>query len=107
MLHSASAWSKISRASFRIAKQTEFSGESGGDGGVMRHDYMRESMAVLAISVLATCGRQLLLQPAFHGHAHLVEVAREEMVAGNKHQFLGIGCVGHDHFQRLVRAKWS
>src|SRR5271169_1641495 len=33
-------------------------------------------------------------------------MTREEMIAGNEDQFLGLGCVGYNRLQRIVRAEY-
>ena len=47
----------------------------------------------------------LLVQPALDRQAHFGEVAFEEVVSGNEDQFLRIGSLLDDLFQRLVRAE--
>ncbi len=48
---------------------------------------------------------ELLMQPAFNGHSHLVEMSGEKMIAGNEHQFLGFWRSSYHFFKCIVRTK--
>lgn len=64
-------------------------GGSGGEGDGIGQDYMRvrslDSPKFLVILFALRPWSKLFLQPTLHGHSHFVEMAFEEMVAGNEH----------------------
>src|SRR5208283_463477 len=90
MLHSSSAQSNISRARSRISRSTTSDGQD--EWGIWGN-----------YSCWLTA--QQLMQPALHRQTHFCEMALEEVVAGDEHQFLRIGSRGDHLFQRFVRAE--